>query len=89
VVEVVNELADQVARFIGEVPLPGIHDQLNQLRDRVQRAEVSLDGAAREIVELVRRLGLRPVATAKPLNTFDPDELAVVCFMVVMDHQPQ
>ena len=62
-----------------------VRHQLNQLRDRVQRAEVSLDGAAREIVELVRRLGLRPVATAKPLNTFDPDELAVVCFMVVVD----
>jgi hypothetical protein len=28
---------------------------------------------------------VRPVETAKPLNTFGPDQLPVVCFIVVTD----
>jgi hypothetical protein len=60
-----------------------IRHQLNRLRDQVQRSEISLDAAARDVVELVRRLGLRPVAIAKPLNILEPDELAVDCFVVV------
>jgi hypothetical protein len=53
-VEVVNELADQVARFIGEVPLPGVRDQLDGLR-----ASAGVYGALVDDTALVRRLVLK------------------------------
>lgn len=53
-VEVVNELADQIAQFIGEVPLPGVREQLDGLR-----ASAGTYGALVDDTALVRRLALK------------------------------
>lgn len=57
---------------------------LGQIQDRLTSSAISRDTAAAEIVQLVDDFGLRPVDSPPLPEKIDTDDLAVVCWMVVM-----
>jgi len=59
---------------------------LREVQDRLDSSAISRDTAAAEIVQLVDDFGLRPVDPPPLPEKIDPDDLGVVCWMVVMSH---
>lgn len=57
---------------------------LREVQDRLDSSEISRDTAAAEIVQLVDDFGLRPVDPPPLPEKIDPDDLGVVCWMVVL-----
>jgi superfamily II DNA or RNA helicase len=64
-----------------------VRKALGEIEPRARAGELGIDEAASEIVGVVERFGLRPVAEPALPTKITPDDLGVVCWMAVLPSQ--
>jgi len=61
-----------------------VRKALGAVESRIREGEINMDEAAREIVAVVERFGLRPVEAPPLPSRITADDLGVVCWMAVL-----
>jgi superfamily II DNA or RNA helicase len=81
---ILPEDAEEAAAALEVERSSAVRRALNEIKAELEEERLSPNAAAARIVELVQRLGLRPLAIDVVPSTISEDDVGVVCWMAVL-----
>jgi len=82
---ILPEGADEAAQALSVERSGRVRHELNEIRGAVAAGRMSRNDAAGRVVAMVRAAGLRPVAPDDVPEAISADDLAVVCWMAIVE----